>query len=187
MGINGNINIPLTIRKIEKRILIFFSAFLMLLILSLMKGFFADIHYQYFSALKSKYVISIVRFIELILCLIVTLTPYNIVRNNKGSVESIIKVFLTFNLYITLFIFILFVSDVLFHTGLVSYGVTHRLRGLYVEGGPYGLFISTLILLELTFFKRKLVIFVFFVGADVITVKSRDYFVFSISDLLYFH
>ncbi|VEC20300.1 Uncharacterised protein [Shimwellia blattae] len=126
---------PLTIRKIEKRILIFFSAFLMLLILSLMKGFFADIHYQYFSALKSKYVISIVRFIELILCLIVTLTPYNIVRNNKGSVESIIKVFLTFNLYITLFIFILFVSDVLFHTGLVSYGVTHRLRGLYVEGG----------------------------------------------------
>jgi O-antigen ligase len=51
------------------------------------------------------------------------------------------------------------------------------LRGFYVEGGPYGLYIATLIFLELTFYKRK-IITTFFLIALLLTQSKAGFVAF---------
>lgn len=163
---------PFFIRRIEKKMLWFLFAFTLLLIFSVLKGVITSIHYEYFSTLKSKYVISFVRYAELILCLIVALIPFNLIKNRNVNFTFIAKKFLTFNLVFTIFVLGLYIFDLIFKTSIVSYGGAHRLRGFYVEGGPYGLYISTLIFLELSLFKRKVAIIVFLIALFLTQSKA---------------
>ncbi|WP_230492645.1 O-antigen ligase family protein [Martelella alba] len=65
------------------------------------------------------------------------------------------------NALFTLIVLSLFVVDYVFSTAFVSYGSTHRLRAFYVEGGPYGLYLSTLFFLECLYCKRKVFCIIF--------------------------
>lgn len=170
---------PFFIKKIEKKMLWFLLAFTILLFFSVLKGFFSTIHYENFSILKSKYVISLVRYVELILCLIVALIPFNLIKSSNVDFRFITYKFITYNAIFIIFILFLFVVDYLLKTTIVSYGSAHRLRGFYVEGGPYGLYISTLIFLELTIFKRKKIIAIFLI-ALVLTQSKAGFVAFFI-------
>lgn len=155
---------PFFIRRIETKLLVFLVVFVLLMLLSLFKGAASDVYFSNYGGLKSKYVISLVRFVELVLCLVVACLPFNFYRNNGLSYTDIVRKFLNYNGIILLGIFALFMVDVAAGSKLVSYGPTHRMRGFYVEGGPYGLYISTLLLLELMFLKRKLFLAMFAVA-----------------------
>lgn len=174
---------PFFIRRIEKKMLWFFTAFMIILMLSFLKGYFSDVHYYYYSTLKSKYVISCVRFIELTLCLVVALIPFNLVKGQKVDFDFIVKKFINFNFILTAFVLTLFIIDRLLNTSIVTYGGANRLRGFYVEGGPYGLFISTLIFLEMTFFQRKKIIAIFFIA--LILSQSKAGFIAATLFVLY--
>lgn len=162
---------PFFVRRIETKLLIFLVVFVVLMLLSLLKGAMGDVYFSNYGGLKSKYVISLVRFVELVLCLVVACLPFNFYRNNGLSFHDIVNKFLKYNAIICLGIFALFMVDIAIGTRLVSYGSTHRLRGFYVEGGPYGLYISTLLLLELMFFKRKLMLALF--GVALLASQSK--------------
>ncbi|EMV6920276.1 O-antigen ligase family protein [Klebsiella oxytoca] len=168
---------PFFIRRVEKKMLWFLLAFTILLLLSIFKGMISSIHYEYFSTLKGKYSISLVRYVELILCLIVALIPFNLIKNKRLDFDYIVKKFLTYNVFLTIIILLLYAIDIVLKTSLVSYGSTFRLRGFYVEGGPYGLYIATLIFLELTFYKRK-IITTFFLIALLLTQSKAGFVAF---------
>ncbi|WP_109240864.1 O-antigen ligase family protein [Klebsiella michiganensis] len=163
---------PFFIKKIEKKILWFFFAFTVLLVFSVLKGVISPIHYEYFSTLKSKYVISFVRYVELLLCLIVALLPFNLVKRSNVDFRFITNKFLTYNAIFTMLVLFLYAVDFILKTSIVSYGSVHRLRGFYVEGGPYGLYISTLVFLELTIFKRKKHIAIFLIALFLTQSKA---------------
>ncbi len=147
---------PLFTRKIETRFFIFITVFVLFLILSMIKASYTDIFYFDYGGLKSKYIISIVRFIELMLCIIVASVPFNLARIYNISLDIMVRRFINYNIIFTLAILFLFIADFTLGTNVVSYGPSHRLRAFYVEGGPYGLFLSTLFFLEAIFFKRKI-------------------------------
>ncbi len=72
----------------------------------------SSIHYEYFSTLKSKYSISLVRYVELILCLIVALIPFNLIKNKSLDFDYIVKKFLTYNVFLTIIILLLYAIDI---------------------------------------------------------------------------
>ncbi|QTL39799.1 O-antigen ligase family protein [Xenorhabdus budapestensis] len=152
---------PLIIRKSHKEFIPLIVFFTFLLSLSFIAAFYPTSAYSNYSGLKSKYIISLARFIEIMLCISSAIVIMNLVTNKKESGRSLISKFISYNFYLSLLILIIFCVDIAIGTDFVSYGTMHRLKGFYVEGGPYGLFISTLLFLELIGNRRIIYILTF--------------------------
>ncbi|OKL39623.1 O-antigen ligase family protein [Pontibacter flavimaris] len=158
-----------SIRSVNKYLLYFIGLFVALLLLTfitnLNRDFFLEING--ITLLKSPYLISIARFIELIACIAFALVVYKTVQfyREKGlTTSSILRRVLMANMLVSLFFLLVFIltylkilplagSQIIYDT--TPYAVsdpTPRLRGYYVEGGPLGLFYSALYIL--TFFMQ---------------------------------
>ncbi|NBJ33776.1 hypothetical protein GE191_08815 [Serratia fonticola] len=160
-----------SIRSINRKYSPFIIFFTLLLILSFIATYVSDVKYYGYGGLKEKYIISVVRFVELMLCILTAMTVSNAARKYNADPMNLITKFVKYNFYLTIIVLILFIADVLLNTKFVSYGLKGRLSGFYVEGGPYGLFISTLIFLELITNKRKLYLIVF--GIALVLAQSK--------------
>lgn len=161
-----------SLRTINKRFMVFFTFFTILLILSILASFFSEAKYDNYGGLKQKYIISIVRYIELMLCGLVAMTILAASKRYGSDPKNLISKFLKYNFFITVLIIFIYCIDFVFKTNFVSYGLSHRLRGFYVEGGPFGLFISTLLFLEMITKKRKIFLFVFFIALVLAQSKA---------------
>ncbi|WP_347156789.1 O-antigen ligase family protein [Pontibacter chitinilyticus] len=156
-----------SLRSVNKYILYFFYLFLSFLALT----FLFNLHTQFFldirglTLLKMPYFISLSRFGELVACLafaIIVNKTFNYYYSKGLSTDYLLKKVLDANLclsllFLTVFlltylkIFSLADSNIIYNT--TPYDIlnpTPRLRGYYVEGGPFGLFYSTFYIL--TFF-----------------------------------
>jgi len=91
--------------------------------------------------------------------------------------------FIDYNFAFVLILLVIYLIDLATGTDFVSYGESHRLKSFYVEGGPYGLYISTLIFIELISFKRALTLAVF--SIVLLFSKSKAGYVFTILGLCY--
>ncbi|MGG8271142.1 MULTISPECIES: O-antigen ligase family protein [Enterobacteriaceae] len=152
---------PFFMTKIHKKTLPFVLFFFSLLVISLATQLFTDVFFWNYGGLKQKYIISVVRFAELMLCISTAIVMLNVARKYKVELPELISKFITYNFYMTLFVLGLLTIDIVAGTHIVSYYQIHRLKGFYVEGGPYGLYLASLIFLEFLYKKRKMMMFTF--------------------------
>ncbi|MCL9781304.1 O-antigen ligase family protein [Vibrio sp. S4M6] len=166
---------PFFMKEIRKSSLKLFLVLAILYFESLIVTYYSvDVFYNY-SFLKSKYFISTSRFLELIFCAFLIDLLHNFF-STKDEYDFIpmLRSFLNKNVILLILILFVFFLDVVLKTHFVSYGSSHRLKGLYVEGGPFGLYISCLFLFELYFFKRKAIL-VFFLILLLLTQSKASY------------
>lgn len=143
--------------KCDKKLFCVSSFFLLSLIFaSLIVSYFSLDYFDYYSFLKSKYVIVLARGAELFLCFSIFFTVFKFSDyDSKITQKEIIFLFLKYNLYITfLVLFYYFISFYLGKDSIVSYS-GGRLRGFFVEGGPYGLYCA--FLASLSLYIRKII------------------------------
>ncbi|WP_052189582.1 MULTISPECIES: O-antigen ligase [Xenorhabdus] len=176
---------PFFIRRVNKKFIHPILFFIFLLFFSFIVASFPTSLYSNYGGLKSKYIISLVRFVELILCISTAIVIMNLAMDRKENGSSLISKFIRYNFYLTISILIIFFIDLTMETNFVSYGEVHRLRGFYVEGGPYGLFISTLLFLELVG-NRKIVYILTFTLAMGLTQSKAGIVSISILLTVYF-
>lgn len=175
---------PLFIKQIDRKSLYFMAFFLGALALSFVAIVTNNVAYDSYGILKSKFVISIVRTIELSLCLVVANSLFNLKNYRAYNYGNIIKIFLNYNFVFILFSLLLLIIDLATGSHLVSYGQTHRLRAFYVEGGPYGLFVSTLFFLELASHRRLFHLFVLL--SVLLLSQSKAGYIFTLICISYF-
>ncbi|MGN5006711.1 O-antigen ligase family protein [Aeromonas sp. 96A] len=149
------------VKTLDKKVLIFLSFFTYILISSIVVTAINDVSYSYYGPLKSKYMIVIVRYVELLLCLISLSALVNIIKNSRSGFVGGAKKFIDYNFLFVLFCLLLYFLGRLFSIHIFSYGDQYRLNCFYVEGGPYGLFISTVLVFEFFLFRRPSRLLVF--------------------------
>lgn len=108
------------------------------------------------SKFKSPYIITIGRYLELISCICLCILTFRLFKNNAQDSKKIIDYLVNWNIAITAFFFLIFL---IVKAGLLSaqHSIVvydyNRLRGLYNEGGPFGLMLSFIFIL--TFLQEK--------------------------------
>lgn len=175
--------LPFFTTCIDKKLIPFAWLFLSLLVISFLAIITNNVEYEYFGLLKSKYIISIVRTIELLLCLVLANSIFNLKYYNTFTLHEILKIFINYNFILVLITLLLYSIDITTGSRLVSDGQDHRLRAFYVEGGPYGLYISTLFFIEYAHFKRYIYLMVFL--SVIFFAKSKSGYIFAIIGFLY--
>jgi len=134
----------------NSKIMVFIYLFVFLLVCTLLKNpivnFYPPAAVDNF--FKEAYVISFIRFIELILCAVAFVYVYILCSKIKNA-YAILNVFLMQNAVFGLF----FIGAlVLAYGGAdlgLTYGESNRLKGFFVEGGPLGAFYASLLCLDL--------------------------------------
>jgi hypothetical protein len=108
------------------------------------------------SKFKAPYIITIGRYLELISCISLCIITFRLFKNNTQESKRIIDYLVNWNIIITAFFFFLFllvkIGLLPIQHSIVVYN-PERLRGLYNEGGPFGLMLSFIFIL--TFFQEK--------------------------------
>lgn len=132
---------------------------------------------QKVSKLKTPYFISFGRFLELFACLNLAAIIINFLKNKELIVvNKVIKAIVLLNLWITIFHlywYFLFMTNFIDETYFV-YGRIPRLRGWYVEAGPYGLMLSFVFCLTFFYnFKYNALIRVIFAFTIIFAAKSK--------------
>jgi hypothetical protein len=115
--------------------------------------------------LKHPYFISLSRLIEMMACLVFCVFIYNEIKTNNKPLLLIkkflfVQIFCFGSLYI--FVFLLYKLHILHTTSydnIIVYDTSagdmvYRLKGFYVEGGPFGLFNAFLFTLCVAFYKK---------------------------------
>jgi hypothetical protein len=130
--------------------IIFLFLFLFLLLSTLVKNPFVDFFQPALvdNLLKEPYVISLVRFFELILCGIALSYTYFLCRDGERA-KDMLHCFLTQNALFGAFFLLCFIASFAgIDTGM-TYGEKHRLKGFFVEGGPLGAYYAALFCLDI--------------------------------------
>jgi len=149
--------VPFLITKpINKFIFYFFVFFTVEAILSLLIT--STHHFEILgpSRFKAPYIITIGRYFELIACISLCVLTFRLFKKNPQESKKIIDYLVNWNVAITVLFFLIFL--------LVKFGLlaaqnsiiiydSNRLRGLYNEGGPFGLMLSFIFIL--TFFQES--------------------------------
>lgn len=147
----------LFIKAVNKFIFYFFVLFTVEAILGLILT--STHHFDVLgpSRFKAPYVITIARYFELISCLSLCIFTFRMFKKHSEDSKKIINYLVDWNLAITAFFFLIFVLVRLNllsqNSSVVVYDYNDRLRGLYNEGGPFGLMLSLIFLL--TFFQEN--------------------------------
>jgi O-antigen ligase len=132
------------------------------------------------SILKKPYIITIGRFLELIACVNLVTLVYHYFRNrDREEVVSFVKktVLISFLLIlINVIIYLLVIRGLLSGSQVVYITSSnyYRLKGWFIEGGPYGLMMSFIFVLSF-FYKSKynLIIRLFLIFTIVLFTKSK--------------
>ncbi|MGJ8743438.1 hypothetical protein [Polaribacter sp.] len=145
--------------KINKWSLYLLILFTLWLVISLAINPFRDFYLlTNVSVLKKPYLISIGRYLELISCINLATLVYLFLKNKtKQQVQIFIKYIFNFCLFFTIIntlIFALLKFNFILESNLLYYDHGIRLKGWYVEGGPYGLMVSFTFILTF-FYKSK--------------------------------
>lgn len=175
--------LPLFIKQIDRKSLCFMAYFLVILALSFLATATNTVTYDQFGLLKSKFIISLVRTAELTLCLVVTNTVFNLKNYRAANYQSFLRKFVDYNFVLLLLTLLIFLGDIALGTQLVSTGKGHRLKSFYVEGGPYGLFVATLLFLELARFRR--IVYIALFATILLLTRSKAGFVLTACGLFY--
>lgn len=165
-------------RKINKWIYRLFLFISLWFLISLFFNPFREFYLlQNVSKLKTPYFISFGRFLELFACLNLAAIIINYFKNKEVIViNKVIKAIVLLNIWITifhLFWYFLFITNFINETYFV-YGRIPRLRGWYVEAGPYGLMLSFVFCLTFFYdFKRNVLIRTIFIFTIIFAAKSK--------------
>lgn len=115
------------------------------------------------SVLKRPYVITIARYVEIFASISLGIITYKLFKRHSAESKTIINYLINLNLIITivfvLIYFMVMLGVVPIDKSIIVYS-QDRLRGLYVEGGPYGLMLSFIYILtsfQDKTFKRTLI------------------------------
>ncbi|MBT8181237.1 MAG: O-antigen ligase family protein [Eudoraea sp.] len=148
-------------RKLNKWIFYFYVLFFTWLVISLATNPFRELpELQGLSPLKEPYLITIGRFLELIACVnLVALVYYYMKGKPISYVTSFIKKIVFFSFFmiaLNVIIYLLVINGVLSDSKVVNLTTSNyfRLKGGFVEGGPYGLMISFVFVLSF-FYKSR--------------------------------
>ena len=143
-------------RSLQKYILYLIFFFFVLLITTFIVNPFQQffVNFADISILKEPYFITLSRFVEYLCCAAFIVFVYKSLlffKRKNISLQYVLQSVLQFNVYfswILILVFVLHQVGVLnaYSTGL--YYSTMRLRGLYLEGGPYGLMYASLFTLS---------------------------------------
>lgn len=139
---------------LRKKIKIEFLYFLLYFLFLLMTTFLIDLHTTFYipnsnlSIVKKPYMITIARVLELISCISISLIVYLYLKKNKEKYKYIIDTFFYINMLFAFFFIFMYILDVygLFENTFIYN--TNRLKGLFVEGGPFGLYYAFLIVIS---------------------------------------
>jgi len=158
----------------EKKILIFFFLFTVkTLFLNVFVDFYIPVEDTSF--LKNPYVISLSRFLELLCCYYLLNICIIYFNKEKENVKHHIRNIIDIQVYIAviyLFVYLLYqigvfklendyIKDLLVYNTEAGYSIKYRIKGLFVEGGPLGLFYASIFLL-LVLERGKAYILMFF-------------------------
>jgi O-antigen ligase len=144
----------LLLKPINKYLAYFLIFFTVNLVIGLVITTTLDFQVLGRSKIKAPYIISIARYLELITCIVVSLITLKVFKDypEKKTITTIVNI----NVYLTI-VYVFFFSLVFFRiisqdNSIVVYEAL-RLRGLYYEGGPFGLMLSLIFIL--TFFEEQ--------------------------------
>ena len=168
-------------RKLNKYITYFYILFTVWLIISLLFNPFREFPtLEGLSVLKSPYLITIGRYLELIACINLTaISYYYLKKRTIDEIANFVKkiVFLSFILVVFNAAVYLLVDKGLLSSSKLVYTTSSssfRLKGWYVEGGPYGLMLAFIFVLS-SLYKSKynFLIRVFLIFNIVFLAKSK--------------
>lgn len=166
-------------KSINKWSLYLLSLFIFWLFLSLLFNPFRDFYLiEGASVLKKPYLITIGRFLELISCVNLATLVYLFLKNKKEKIIIVyIKYIFRFCLLFTIFnvfIFTLLKFHFISESNLLYQDHGIRLKGWYVEGGPYGLMVSFTFILSFFYkSKYKAIIRLFLIFVVLILARSK--------------
>lgn len=140
------------IKKTNKFIFYLLVFFSIVLIISLIKTIFIDFQYLGNSLLKSPYIISISRYLEIVTCLILCNISLSYFKSKEesGDFSYYLNYFINLNIIITIVFVLIYIAVILDVIPIDETRVVYsnnRLRGYFVEGGPYGLMLSFIFIL----------------------------------------
>lgn len=165
-------------KKVNKYFIYFFLFFTFELLLALVITYNQEFEHLGKSIIKAPYIISVGRYIELIACLTLGFISYRLFQNNPNQSENIISRLINVNIFITIGVVLLYfmvvVGIIPMDKSIVAYG-DYRLKGLYVEGGPYGLMLTFIFMLTSFLEKTKTRLFkqLFLIIVIVFFAKSK--------------
>lgn len=137
-------------KKVNKFFIYLFLFFTFELILALVITYNQEFEHLGKSIIKAPYIISFGRYLELIACITLGYITYRLFQKNDYKSKDIIIRLVNINIYITigvvLIYFMVVVGIIPMDKSIVVYG-DYRLKGLYVEGGPYGLMLTFIFML----------------------------------------
>jgi hypothetical protein len=168
----------LILKKVNKFFVYFFIFFTIELVLALLITFGHEFDHLGRSILKSPYIISVGRYVELISCITLGCISYSLFQKYPKESQNSIKRLVNINIYITagiVFVYLLVVWSIIPIGKSVVVYEDFRLKGLYVEGGPYGLMLMFIFMLTsfLEKSKSRLLKQIFLVIVIVLFAKSK--------------
>lgn len=168
----------LLFKKVNKYFIYFFLFFTIEMLLALVITFNQEFEHLGRSVIKAPYIISFGRFIELIACITLGCITYRLFQQNVYQSQNIITRLVNINIYITIGVVLIYFMVVLgvipIDKSIMVYS-DYRLKGLYVEGGPYGLFLTFIFMLTSFLEKTKTRLFkqLFLIIVIVFFAKSK--------------
>jgi hypothetical protein len=168
-------------KKSDKHLLYLLAFFVLEMFISLAVTATHDIKFMPQSFLKQPYVISVARSVEIFACICLSIVAYHFFKNHPSQSRYIIHKLVYYNVYITIFFLFIFaltlVHIIPIEKSIVGYDMfrNYRLRGLYAEGGPYGLMLSFIYVLSFFLPKniKRLLIQIFLVIVIAVPAQSK--------------
>ena len=159
------------IKLVNKYFFYLLLYFILLLVASILMNLNQEFYFNLnsLSILRKPYFISISRFVEFISCLVFAIIVYESIKYfivKNISIKEIINSVLSLNYYFGLFLLLLTglyffkiisfrSSDIIYDTTPYLPTYTLRLRGYYIEGGPFGLMYAFLFCLSSLINQKK--------------------------------
>lgn len=107
------------------------------------------------SFLKHPFWISVSRMTELIIDVAIMMYLIQLFRTDKKNLVFTLRVYFAVGLASALYSIFTFPLQYLFHVNLGTYLVSHRMRGFYNEGGPYGLYALSVVLVGIILLRQR--------------------------------
>lgn len=165
------------VSKLELFLIGFFSFFILVTFICNHYQNFPEIDYG--SNVKQQYIISIARYLEYLSCIGIVLYVRDQIRDKSEQfvIKSFLATTIVFESLIVVFYIFQYLGIQLFEVAYPSQGFL-RLKGFFVEGGPFGLFNAFLLILTFQYVKsnKRYILALFFILL-ILLAKSKAGFV----------
>jgi hypothetical protein len=164
-------------KKVNRFFVYFFIFFTIELIVALLITYGHEFEHLGRSIIKAPYIISLGRYAELVSCITLGCITYSLFQKYPNESQNSIKRLVNINIYITAVIvfvyFMVLLRIIPIEESIVVYA-EYRLKGFYVEGGPYGLMLMFIFMLTSFLKKSKSRLFKqIFLIAVIVFAKSK--------------